>query len=77
MASLLVSTFSSLAYGDSDEEWEESGRESTVDSDGEEEQDAEIDATGEFGSLAQAEERVQWLERKVAHSIFEIFCCIL
>uniref|UniRef100_F1KPJ4 Bridge-like lipid transfer protein family member 1 C-terminal domain-containing protein n=1 Tax=Ascaris suum TaxID=6253 RepID=F1KPJ4_ASCSU len=65
LASLLVSTFSSLAYGDSDEEWEESGRESTVDSDGEEEQDAEIDATGEFGSLAQAEERVQWLERKM------------
>lgn len=29
------------------------------------EQDAEIDATGELGSLAQPEERIQWLERKV------------
>ncbi|VDO08844.1 unnamed protein product, partial [Brugia timori] len=31
----------------------------------EDEQDAEIDATGELGSLAQPEERIQWLERKM------------
>ncbi|KHN73253.1 Uncharacterized protein Tcan_11964, partial [Toxocara canis] len=65
LASLLVNTFSSLAYGEDDEEWEESARESMADSNAEDEQDEEIDATGEFGSLAQPEERIQWLERKM------------
>ncbi|KAL3998683.1 Fragile site-associated protein C-terminus family protein [Acanthocheilonema viteae] len=63
-ASLLISTFSSLT-SDISEDWEELGNESSVVYDGEDEQDAEIDATGELGSLAQPEERIQWLERKM------------
>uniref|UniRef100_A0A1I7VD79 FSA_C domain-containing protein n=1 Tax=Loa loa TaxID=7209 RepID=A0A1I7VD79_LOALO len=63
-ASLLISTFSSLT-SDVNEDWEELANESSVVYGDEDEQDAEIDATGELGSLAQPEERIQWLERKM------------
>uniref|UniRef100_A0A158Q731 FSA_C domain-containing protein n=1 Tax=Elaeophora elaphi TaxID=1147741 RepID=A0A158Q731_9BILA len=63
-ASLLISTFSSLTSDISEEDWEELANESIINDD-EDEQDAEIDATGELGSLAQSEERIQWLERKM------------
>uniref|UniRef100_A0A915Q466 DNA mismatch repair proteins mutS family domain-containing protein n=1 Tax=Setaria digitata TaxID=48799 RepID=A0A915Q466_9BILA len=63
--SLLISTFSSLASDISEEDWEELANESSLVCDDEDEQDAEIDATGELGSLAQPEERIQWLERKM------------
>ncbi|EJW79808.1 hypothetical protein WUBG_09283, partial [Wuchereria bancrofti] len=65
-ASLLISTFSSLTSDVSEEDWEELANESSsVVYGNEDEQDAEIDATGELGSLAQPEERIQWLERKM------------
>uniref|UniRef100_A0A8L7TDP8 FSA_C domain-containing protein n=1 Tax=Brugia malayi TaxID=6279 RepID=A0A8L7TDP8_BRUMA len=65
-ASLLISTFSSLTSDISEEDWEELANESSsVIYGNEDEQDAEIDATGELGSLAQPEERIQWLERKM------------
>ncbi|MCP9260407.1 DNA mismatch repair protein Msh6 [Dirofilaria immitis] len=64
-ALLLISTFSSLTSDVNDEDWEELASESSVVYDDDDEQDAEIDATGELGSLAQSEERIQWLERKM------------
>ncbi|VDK65860.1 unnamed protein product [Onchocerca ochengi] len=64
-ASLLISTFSSLTSDINEEDWEELANESSVVYDDDHEQDAEIDATGELGNLAQPEERIQWLERKM------------
>ncbi|CAG9534922.1 unnamed protein product [Cercopithifilaria johnstoni] len=64
-ASLLISTFSSLTSDISEEDWDELANESSDVYDDENEQDAEIDATGELGSLVQPEERIQWLERKM------------
>ncbi|VDN37554.1 unnamed protein product [Gongylonema pulchrum] len=62
---LLISTFSSLTSDTSEEDWEESANASSTAYGDEDEQDAEIDETGELGSLAQPVERIQWLERKM------------
>ncbi|VDO44932.1 unnamed protein product [Onchocerca flexuosa] len=64
-ASLLISTFSSLTSDMNEEDWEELANESSIAYDDDDDQDAEIDATGELGNLAQPEERIQWLERKM------------
>ncbi|VDN01800.1 unnamed protein product [Thelazia callipaeda] len=62
---LLISTFSSFTSDINEEDWEESVNESSIVCEDRDEQDADIDATGELRSLSQSEERIQWLERKM------------
>ena len=55
-----------MATGDSDEVYDGSARESIfLGSEGNSDADEDIDETGEFANLAQFDERVEWLERKV------------
>lgn len=76
---LLINTFSSLTSDLNEEDWDDAEKDSSAAyDDDDEEQDADIDATGELGSLAQPEERIQWLERKVVfvrNSVFAVILC--